>query len=125
MLECCFHVPVDLQPNQTISVLLKFKNFGFAVPMYKFDFVGCRIYDITEKLIIMVVAPDKHTIRVLPEPQMQKGFRVFNFTSEEEQPDELTRIARPEEIGGREIYWHVDYPIMGNAYWVRYQVIKP
>jgi hypothetical protein len=125
MIECCYRVPVSLGEGQTVRISLKTKNLGFAVPMYDVDYVGARIYDITEKLIITAVAPKDHVIRVMPTTYLQKGFIVFHIPTEDEQADELARITSPKIHDGREVYWSVDFPLIGYTYAARYQVQKP
>lgn len=125
MVECCYRVQVDLDQDRTVRIILRIRNIDFAAPMYEVDFIGARVYDITEKLVISIVAPENHTIQLMPTAQNQKGFTVLHTATEDEQRDEFIRISWPEVQEAKKIYWSIDSPLIGYSYAIRYQVKKP
>lgn len=124
MIECCYRIPVDLEPNQTVHIVLRLRYMECAITMYDEDYIGARTYDITEKLIIAIVPPENHIIQIVTTAELCKGFKVFHIATEDVQPDELIRLARPDEGGGKKIHWTVEFPLIGYAYAVHYKVVK-
>jgi hypothetical protein len=123
-IECCYTIPIDLSPGATSVIDLSLSVRYFAAAMCEGDYAGARVYDITEKLIVGVKAPDGYTIALCPHQQNPKSIRVFHSATMEENHTEYERHPEPSVLDNSRIRWVLDAPLIGYTYGLKYKVAR-
>lgn len=123
-IECTFSIPVHLPPGTSSCIEIKFRNFYCAESMHAADWVGARVYDITEKLLISIAPPSSSRLWLADNRTYPKAISVFHNMTNIPLQSEIARLSPPAPDGDNRVHWCVERPLIGYSYAFRYRVEK-